>query len=269
MSLNKKLDLAFFGVLLAFALLLIFFDTIFIDRFYIYQKRNSLSTTYSSVATLVQSEGLDTAKNDPKINDYRLDNGVMIVLFDVNGTVVFGGYQGIDSLADLKIVDSKTNTLLDTADEYNLYLISDGTFINFDDALQEPNNQAKGKNLAKVGKVVSTANSDETLCYIAVFTPYLNAQSNTSIFNAFILYSTVVILILSLIVVYFLSNRLTKPIKEAEEKTRKIANLDFSTKLDVQSHDEIGSLSLSINKMSDELEKNINDLKAANAALEK
>ena len=76
------------------------------------------------------------------------------------------------------------------------------------------------------------------------------------------------ILIVAILIASLLSRRLVKPIKEAEIKTRKIADLDFTTKLEIESNDEVGQLAISINKMSDELERSIKELKEANEKLE-
>ena len=48
-----------------------------------------------------------------------------------------------------------------------------------------------------------------------------------------------------------------------------MSNLDFSKKYDVITQDEIGTLGMSINKLSNNLEKTIQDLKEANIDLEK
>ena len=48
-----------------------------------------------------------------------------------------------------------------------------------------------------------------------------------------------------------------------------MANLDFSKKYEVITNDEIGTLGTSINKLSDKLEKTIQNLKEANIDLEK
>lgn len=67
--------------------------------------------------------------------------------------------------------------------------------------------------------------------------------------------TTVVLLALALIISFIISRTLTKPILRIEKATRRIAEGDYSVKLDVSSSDEIGSLAESVNYMASELSK--------------
>lgn len=60
---------------------------------------------------------------------------------------------------------------------------------------------------------------------------------------------------------FFFSKWLTKPLIAINETTGKIAQLDFSEKLPVRSGDEIGKLSRNINYLSDQMESYITQLK--------
>ena len=67
--------------------------------------------------------------------------------------------------------------------------------------------------------------------------------------------TTVVLLVLALAISFIISRTLTKPILRIEKATRRIAEGDYSVKLDVASGDEIGSLAESVNYMTGELSK--------------
>ena len=62
-------------------------------------------------------------------------------------------------------------------------------------------------------------------------------------------------MILSIFIVLYLSKKFTKPIIELNELTRKISNLDFTSKIDIKTNDEIEMLGNSINKLSSDIEK--------------
>jgi len=66
---------------------------------------------------------------------------------------------------------------------------------------------------------------------------------------------TIILLILALILSYVISRTLTKPILRIEKATRRIAEGDYSIKLDITSNDEIGSLTASVNELAVELSK--------------
>ena len=207
----------------------------------------------------IQEEGLRNIENNPEVRDQSINLSLMVALFDENGA----GLRDGSNLSDYNIKNG--DEFLDDSVDYAIHIPTNGMYFNYVD-----NNAPRKafRNIAIVGKVVSNTNENEIIGYVVVFTPERVMENNSRILTVFILYETILFLIIAFIIVVFISNRLSKPLKEAEEKTKRMANLDFSSKLDITSYDEIGSLAVSINKMSDELEKNINMLKEANAKLE-
>jgi two-component system, OmpR family, phosphate regulon sensor histidine kinase PhoR len=70
-----------------------------------------------------------------------------------------------------------------------------------------------------------------------------------------------VVLVIGIIASRFLARQIAKPIVEIGEIIRKIQEGDLDQKLPVQSHDEIGRLSLLINNMTEKLKADIEQLK--------
>lgn len=71
------------------------------------------------------------------------------------------------------------------------------------------------------------------------------------------------------IAMFFVSSAYVKPIRDMALSAKRMAQLDFDTKVLVNSKTEIGELGQSINSMSRELETTISELKSANAQLTK
>ena len=105
--------------------------------------------------------------------------------------------------------------------------------------------------------------------HIFLRSPLESVREGIKISNTFLLITTVMILFFSSILAFFISRRFTKPIYELNAITKKMSNLDFSTKYEVTSDDEIGMLGKSINLLSQNLETKIQELKEANIELEK
>ncbi|MDP3130812.1 MAG: HAMP domain-containing sensor histidine kinase, partial [Bacillota bacterium] len=74
-------------------------------------------------------------------------------------------------------------------------------------------------------------------------------------------------MILSGVVVAVFSRRFTQPILQMNAVTQDLAAQDFTKKVALSTKDELGDLGLSINKMSEQLETSIRDLKRANQQL--
>lgn len=84
--------------------------------------------------------------------------------------------------------------------------------------------------------------------------PVDDLNSELQKFNLIFIASGIVLLLITLVVVYFFANNIAKPIKVLEESTRKIADGDITNfKIDISSKDEIGSLANSFVQMVNNL----------------
>lgn len=94
-------------------------------------------------------------------------------------------------------------------------------------------------------------------------------KESVSITNRFLIIGGASAIIISGIIALIISNTFTKPLKELNQISQKMSKLDFSQKYEVTTDDEIGMLGTSINTLSSNLEKTIQELKKANMELEK
>lgn len=70
-----------------------------------------------------------------------------------------------------------------------------------------------------------------------------------------ILTSMAVALLIVTILIYYTSQRISRPLTKINKITKRIASGEFHRRLDIKSNDEIGQLSASFNNMAQELEK--------------
>ncbi|MEE6449343.1 ATP-binding protein [Gottfriedia acidiceleris] len=85
----------------------------------------------------------------------------------------------------------------------------------------------------------------------------------------FYLYAFIIALLLIVIVSFYYSKLITKPLLKMNSVTNQLAKLNFNEKIDIQSDDEIGQLSKSINSLSENLASTIENLQQANVKLMK
>ena len=100
-------------------------------------------------------------------------------------------------------------------------------------------------------------------------TPMESLRTASRLSTGFYIIIGVIVMVIAAIVSYFIMKRYTKPVRELTAISKKMANLDFDARYSGETTDEIGQLGMSFNKMSDELEKNISELKTANTELMK
>lgn len=94
-------------------------------------------------------------------------------------------------------------------------------------------------------------------------------KDNVKIFNSFIPIVGIVIILVGAVAAFVFSSYISKPIKKIARVSEEVANLNFDVRYTGSDKGEIGVLGKSINNMSEKLEENISQLKAANLQLQK
>ena len=271
-SLSLKLFLSVCLLLILIVLTVILLNTTVLESFYKNQKEKNLIDIYNQAATYYSENTIDST-SDFFIELQKIDStrNIEIVVSDKENNVVFtssnnflkSGFllpiQNGNNPRDMKapVNDDKeprdfpTQRVLDSLSSENPYTIqtfSDNRF-NSDYAT-----------------LYGLINSDY---YIVIRTPIESIRESVQISNRFLIIVGVFCIIISSIITYVVSKAFTQPILELNDIAQKMSNLDFSKKYDVVTQDEIGALGTSINKLSNNLEKTIQDLKEANIDLEK
>ncbi len=70
-----------------------------------------------------------------------------------------------------------------------------------------------------------------------------------------IVYSMLISMAIAVVLLYIISQKISKPIKEINEITKVIASGEFDKRVSIMSKDEIGQLAISFNHMAEELDK--------------
>lgn len=111
-------------------------------------------------------------------------------------------------------------------------------------------------------------NSDPLLVYVKEFSngyivlsnPLVIIQNSIQITNDFHIITSILAILIGSIFTIIFSNRFTKPIIAISAITKSMSKLDFSKKIEYKKENELGDLANSINSLSQNLEKNINQL---------
>lgn len=103
---------------------------------------------------------------------------------------------------------------------------------------------------------------------ILVWIPMAEISESAAVSNRF----TAIIALITMFIIgiwaLYVSDKFTKPIMQMNVTTKRMAQLDFSQPLDINSEDEIGQLSHSINALSNKLDRTISELNSKNQQLE-
>lgn len=103
--------------------------------------------------------------------------------------------------------------------------------------------------------------------YIIAVTALAEVNEVIGTMNSFYFMIFIFVFILIIIISFIYSKAMTKPLVEMSKIAQKISQCDFQYKYRVTREDEIGILGSSLNSISDNLEKSLNDLQLSNEKL--
>lgn len=103
---------------------------------------------------------------------------------------------------------------------------------------------------------------------ILMSTPVASLKESVNLSNRFIMYLGIGTVIIGLVIMYYLTRKITRPILELAEISERMGKLDFHIRYHGTDVDEIGVLGQNMNVMSQKLEATIQELKEANQKLQ-
>lgn len=106
-------------------------------------------------------------------------------------------------------------------------------------------------------------------CFFLIRTPLESIRDSVSISNSFYFFVGILIITVSAVILWAVTKRITNPISELTVLSSRMKNLDFDAKYKCRAGNEIDELGENFNKMSEELEKTISELKSVNNQLQK
>lgn len=146
-----------------------------------------------------------------------------------------------------------------------------------------PNDELSSYSETPHGEIISNDNSgieilmlrgkinyNEEVRYINIALPMESITNSIDLFTKSNILISFMVLALGSVMIIGLAKNISKPIKNIEKVSQKLANLDFSYTADESvTTIELGSLASSINSMSRQLEQSMSQLKNANIELQK
>ena len=249
-SVRVKLFLMVSLIIILIILFLILLNNFVFEQFYLYSKTKDLKNVYSLINNYYNNpSNIDI---DSELNKLAVKNNFDILIKDDENINVFTSNK--DFLSTFGEMNEMTNSLnegklLEQNDEYIIRRTRD--------------------NKTNISYILLSAKLDnEYLLYIRI--PVSSIEESVKISNNFLYLIAGFTILISAVVVSFVSKKFTEPILELNTIAKNMANLDFSHKYRItDADDEINNLGKSINLMSDKLERTIKQLRRTNIELEK
>ncbi len=251
-SVRVKLFVTISTIILLIIVFLVIVNNLVLGQFYIYSKRQALKSVYETVNDYYQS---------PQSQD--LETQLEKIAIQNNFDILIKNNQNVSIYTSNKDFYSTLGQMNEMTLKFKVGM---GEIIEESD--QYVIKKIKDSNNGVTYVLLSAMLDNGYQLYIRI--PINAIQESVKISNNFLYLMAGMTILISAVIVSYVSRRFTDPILELNDIAKRMSNLDFSQKYRITDvGDEINNLGKSINAMSTTLEKTIKQLRKTNLELEK
>lgn len=245
-------------------------QSLFIGKFYLNKKMKDFQNNFikfSSVYTNPNTSYNENAdmlvkfetENNARIAYVDLSNGIRIYT-DISKTPIFEGsfFGAIDNKKIGLLASGLSQWLSNTHDVTRV--VDKGEVLVFESSVKTEGVSS----IVGIAPVIGYGKTSSVIVAVSSLQPISEAAIVIKEFSVYF-YALALVLIFMLSLIY--SNMVSKPLVTLNKTALKMAELDFSTKSGINSEDEIGNLSRTLNFLSQKLNSTLGELKYANKKL--
>lgn len=251
-SFRRQLMMIFTAVMAGTLLLVFFGGIIFLEKYYIYDKQKQIISAYEKFNTAAKEGMLDAEEFNESLRNFSMTDNISVLIMGTDGSLRLYTTRDSEQLK-FRLLDYLFNQealedvkLLKETPEYIIRQTKDARF--------------QMEFLEMLGVL---DNGD----YFIMRTVVESIRAGVMIANRFYIMIGALALIVSAVIIYLFSRRVTKPVMELADLSMRMTELDFDAKFVSRNENEIDVLGEHMNQLSETLEKTISELKTANNEL--
>ena len=241
----------FVGLILFMIVVFMIVNGSFLEKYYISNKKSEFIKVYTMVQEGVENGTINSETPEKDLGKLTEKNNISIAVIDSEYNVVYTNVREKQMMVVQLfgyLYDKNHQEVLEKTDSYDICKSVD------------PQNNTE--------YLTMWGNFDNGDIFI-MRSPLESIRSAVTIFNRFIGVVGGCVILVSVLLAWYFSKRITEPIMELATLSQKMADLDFDAKYTSGGSNEIGVLGENFNRMSEKLEQTISNLKEANYKLQK
>jgi signal transduction histidine kinase len=253
-SLTREIALVILGLVTGTVLMCWFLNTVFLEHYYVKNKQKTLLDSYAIIDAASESDQLYSSEFDVTFENLCANGNITVMIIQPDHTIVRSSVNDTQKMLieftdiifgekenEVTVLEQETNYEIQRQTDRRLdseYLVLYGTLSN--------------------GNLILMRSALESI------------RESVKIANQFLGYSALFAVILSGVAAVFISKRVTNPLLELTDISKRMAELDFEVKYHVRGRrkNEIDELGKHMNELSGALENTISELKSVNNRLQ-
>ena len=250
-SIKRQMMTVFVGLILFMIVVFMIVNGSFLEKYYISNKKSEFIKAYTMVQEGVENGTINSETPEKDLGRFTEKNNISIAVIDSEYNVVYTNVREKQMMVVQLfgyLYDKNHQEVLEKTDSYDICKSVD------------PQNNTE--------YLTMWGNFDNGDIFI-MRSPLESIRSAVTIFNRFIGVVGGCVILVSVLLAWYFSKRITEPIMELATLSQKMADLDFDAKYTSGGSNEIGVLGENFNRMSEKLESTISELKKANNSLQK
>ena len=252
-SIRKQFAGIFIGLMAGTILLCWFLNSGFLQKYYISNKKAVLMRMYEELGEAVANGEIDTDEYQLSLQQQCSKYNLSLLVLNANSEVVADSGGGSEFLKQqllqhLFALNGEKYEIMENGNNYIVARVSDS--------------RAQMEYIESWGILTGGY-------FFIVRSALEGIRDSAKIANTFLASVGIFSAIISGIVIWIVSRRVTTPILQLADISERMCHLDFEARYSGNSKNEIGILGENINQLSDTLEHTISELKTANNELKK
>ncbi|MDO5425424.1 MAG: HAMP domain-containing sensor histidine kinase [Eubacteriales bacterium] len=252
-SLTKQMVVIFTSLIALVLLANWLVNNFFLEDYYIYKQKGILKDAFNFLNSYQDVDSYSESEFWSLVNEKCTENNIRVAILDKDLIRVYPADASSAALAatlegySLRL-DSSKKDILEETDNYRMQLTMD---------------QHTNRDYMEVYGTLDNG------CLFLLRMPLESIRENVQISSQFLAYFSIFSILLSVVLIIWITRKITKPITELTELSKRMAEMDFDAKYTSGGQNEIGQLGEHFNKMSENLENAFSELKTANNELQK
>ena len=228
-----------------------FINTTLLEDYYISHKMNVLISTFETVDEAYTNGEGDTEEFQIELEKKCAGSNITLMVISSNGTIIQSNVSNKDMMLQqffdiMFSTQSQDAVVVESTEDYVIEKTMD-TRLKSDYLVLWGNLQDGNRILLRTAQE--------------------SIKESVAIANRFLAYVGIASVIVCAVVLYFVTRKITNPILQLAEISKRMTKLDFEAKFQSRGENEIDFLGEHMNQMSETLEKTISELKSANNQL--